>query len=199
MIQKKRMGRTPVYLLLLLLLIGMLSGCGAPGAEEPAMEMPVIEVPEIVIEKPRGAENPLTETPVYSQGDIITFGHYPQDGQEDPIEWIVLKQEGDSVLLVSRYGLECSRFWYDFSETDRDSWWERSDLRAMLNNPFYITAFSGDEHREWRRLPPWHQQIPSIPQIRGRIPTTGSAAWMWKCSNTWMGKIELQWPAVMRL
>ncbi len=39
----------------------------------------------------------------------ILFGNYVQqeDGKTEPIEWIVLSREGDKVLLISLYALDC--------------------------------------------------------------------------------------------
>lgn len=88
-----------------------------------------------------------------SIGDTVTFGKYEQDnayakdGEED-IEWIVLDIQGDSYLLISKYGLEAMPFnnesgvsWNDCSDVT----WETSSIRKWLNEDFYNSAFSSNE------------------------------------------------------
>ena len=78
-------------------------------------------------------------------GDIVTFGRYEQDGisynGKEEIEWIVIDQDGDSVLLLSLYGLDVAPY---NSETVNTNW-ANCSLRAWLNGTFYKTAFNGDE------------------------------------------------------
>jgi len=76
-------------------------------------------------------------------GDIIIFGKYEQDnlasnGEED-IEWLVLDNDGEKVLVISKDVLD----WMRFSEST--TVWEYSDLRNWLNNDFYNSAFSSSE------------------------------------------------------
>ena len=79
-------------------------------------------------------------------GDIITFGSYEQNNDptngREPIEWIVLENEGRSVFAVSRYLLDEAPF-HLFQTYEMT--WERSDLRAWLNTVFYEEAFNSDE------------------------------------------------------
>ena len=85
-------------------------------------------------------------------GDIISFGRYEQDGEKsgiEAIEWIVLAKEEMSVLVISRYILECmpyqqSTFIDPWSE-DADITWDNCTLRAWLNGTFYESAFSSVE------------------------------------------------------
>ena len=83
--------------------------------------------------------------PDYKIGETIEFGNYPQDkdGTEKPIEWIVMKKEGNQVLLLSKYVLDAKPYnkeWEDVTVT-----WETSDIRKWLNNEFYTTAFNKTE------------------------------------------------------
>ena len=78
-----------------------------------------------------------------SVGDVVTFGSYEQDndknnGKED-IEWIVLAQEKNRLLVISRYGLDVKRF------AERSATWETSELREWLNNSFLQNAFDAYE------------------------------------------------------
>ena len=79
----------------------------------------------------------------YKVGKTIEFGNYPQDkdGTEKPIEWIVMKKEGNQVLLLSKYVLDAK----PYNEEFEDVTWETSDIRQWLNNEFYTTAFNKTE------------------------------------------------------
>ena len=81
--------------------------------------------------------------PEYKIGEAIEFGNYPQDkdGTEKPIEWIVMKNEGNQVLLLSKYVLDAK----SYNEEWEDVTWETSDIRQWLNNEFYTTAFNKAE------------------------------------------------------
>ena len=77
-------------------------------------------------------------------GDFIKFGRYQQkeNGDKEPIEWLVLDTDGDEALLVSRYALHWRGYsTYSWNKTD----WEESDLRKWLNEDFLKAAFSEDE------------------------------------------------------
>ena len=81
--------------------------------------------------------------PDYKMGETIEFGNYPQDkdGTEKPIEWIVMKNEGNQVLLLSKYVLDAK----SYNEEWEDVTWETSDIRQWLNNEFYTAAFNKSE------------------------------------------------------
>ena len=81
--------------------------------------------------------------PDYKIGETIEFGNYPQDkdGTEKPIEWIVMKKEGNQVLLLSKYVLDAK----SYNKEWEDVTWETSDIRQWLNNEFYTTAFNKAE------------------------------------------------------
>ncbi len=82
-------------------------------------------------------------------GDYIIFGHYEQDGDAsngpEPIEWEVLEEDGDRMLLISRYVLDAMPYNYNIENTDVT--WEKSSIRQWLNNDFYNNAFDADEQR----------------------------------------------------
>ena len=83
------------------------------------------------------------KNPDYKIGETIEFGNYPQeeDGTEKPIEWIVMKNEGNQVLLLSKYVLDAKPYNEELEEVT----WETSDIRQWLNNEFYTTAFNKTE------------------------------------------------------
>ena len=57
------------------------------------------------------------------------------------IEWLVLTRNGNSALLISRYGLDVQLY----NEKDTDITWENCSLRKWLNGSFLNAAFSADE------------------------------------------------------
>lgn len=81
-------------------------------------------------------------------GETVLFGTYNQDGDAGdapkPIEWVVLRKDGDKMLLLSKFALECM----PFNATQGEVTWETSSLREWLNGEFYRTAFSQEEQGE---------------------------------------------------
>lgn len=83
-------------------------------------------------------------------GSSVYFGSYDQtyrEGAED-IEWTVLAKEGDRLLVVSKYALDCQRFSTEYE----DITWETSPLRGWLNDTFLNTAFSAEERARIPRV-----------------------------------------------
>lgn len=78
-------------------------------------------------------------------GDIISFGTYEQDnivsnGQE-PIEWIVLYNNGSELYVLSKNALDCK----PYNEERTDVTWETCTLRRWLNEDFFYIAFNNTE------------------------------------------------------
>lgn len=76
-------------------------------------------------------------------GNFI-FGYYPQTrtGHDaTPIEWQVLQVQNDSILLLSRYGLDAQPYNTENVNTN----WEKSSLRRWLNKDFLNAAFTAVE------------------------------------------------------
>ena len=78
-------------------------------------------------------------------GDTIKFGKYEQDnnlsnGKED-IEWDVLAKENNSVLLISKYALDCKQYNTELTDVT----WETCSLRKWLNETFMDSAFDDTE------------------------------------------------------
>ena len=87
----------------------------------------------------------LAETE-FKVGDVIAFGTYEQDALlpngKEPIEWIILdKREDGSLVLLSKYALDCKPYNKDFADVT----WETCTLRTWLNEDFYNAAFSAQE------------------------------------------------------
>lgn len=100
----------------------------------------------------RATDTPIETLRVAMPGTFVTYGVYEQDnvvknGME-PIEWRVLENTGDSVLLMSRYvldGVSYSNAYDTYSYNPYDVTWETCSLRNWLNTTFYSTAFDADE------------------------------------------------------
>jgi len=80
--------------------------------------------------------------------EIICFGTYEQDGNKEngkePIEWIVLQEVDNRVLLLSKDVLDYKQ--YDSAYSNQVTW-EESEMRSWLNNSFYYTAFGEEEKK----------------------------------------------------
>lgn len=94
-----------------------------------------------------GEGQPLDADVNWQAGDIVVFGSYEQDINEEngpePIEWIVLEkdEENGELLLLSLYALERQHY----HTTNSNATWETSGLRRWLNDTFLQTAFTADE------------------------------------------------------
>lgn len=73
----------------------------------------------------------------------ITLGHYPKDNewQRAPLEWLVIGEGDDSVLLIIRDVIDC----LPIDSQAHKTTWEDCELRAWLNSDFLETAFSDEE------------------------------------------------------
>ncbi|MBO4368050.1 MAG: hypothetical protein J5859_04990 [Clostridia bacterium] len=96
-------------------------------------------------DNPEEAERKVKTAHYSRPGNIVTFGHYEQDNDPangaEPVEWIVLEKDGESVVLISRYGLEAIPYntvWIHIT-------WETCSLREWLNGDFISMAFTQDE------------------------------------------------------
>lgn len=75
--------------------------------------------------------------------NTLPFGNYYQsdDEEKESIEWLVLKTDGKTALILSRYNLDAQYF----DSADGSTEWKVSTLRSWLNSTFYSTAFSKQE------------------------------------------------------
>ncbi len=101
------------------------------------------------------AEEGMT-TSYLADKKTVYFGHYPQNSTViktdkedvfsfsyllDPIEWTVLKEDGNQVLLLSKYPLDYQKF----NEKKEKQHWANSTLRKWLNSEFVSRAFDTKE------------------------------------------------------
>ena len=78
-------------------------------------------------------------------GSSVYFGRFEQDGNAangaEPIEWIVLANDGTKALLLSKNILENLSYLHTYENIT----WERSDVRSWMNGTFYNGAFNDME------------------------------------------------------
>ncbi len=82
----------------------------------------------------------------YSVGTYMKFGTYVQaksSVKKEPIEWLILKRDGQKVLIISRYALNCKQYNASLESTS----WETCSLRKMLNIDFLNSAFTSSEQK----------------------------------------------------
>ena len=74
----------------------------------------------------------------------IEFGEYykSSDSVKEPIEWIVLEEQADKLLLISKYAIDCQKYHHTVID---DVTWETSSLRHWLNETFLNSAFTCEE------------------------------------------------------
>lgn len=72
-------------------------------------------------------------------GDIVTLGSWTQgkSGEIQPIEWIVMKREGNRALVTTRYLMDFMQY--------GALYWKDSSVREWLNGAFYNGAFTEAE------------------------------------------------------
>lgn len=90
----------------------------------------------------------ITDLSKADVGNAVYFGFYEQDNNVsdgvEPIEWIVLDKYTDgSLLLLSRYGLDCKPYNDEWEEIT----WENCTIRSWLNEGFLNSAFSNSDKK----------------------------------------------------
>lgn len=81
------------------------------------------------------------------KGDMVVFGTYEQDNNlsnPEGIEWIVLKRNGNELLLISRYCLDKQ----PINVQKKEVTWATCSLRKWLNDTFYTEAFNELEQKQ---------------------------------------------------
>lgn len=81
-------------------------------------------------------------------GDIVSFGSYEQDANldngQEPIEWYIIKKDGNKALLLSKDNIVYQAFDENMPlyEEEKIALWSTSTIREYLNNNFINDAFS---------------------------------------------------------
>ena len=103
---------------------------------------------------------PLKEA---AAGDVIVFGTYEQDGNAsngaEPLEWLVLKKDGSTLLAVTLYGVERMQFHDSLNKVT----WETSAVRSWLNTSFLDSAFSAAERLQIETTTVTAERNPTYP------------------------------------
>lgn len=122
--------------LLLLLSMAMVNvfACSKPADEKEESEEPDTSYESETERTASESTQPTEYFEDVAKWSTVTFGNY--EGEE--IEWLVLDIEGDKMLLMSKYAIECRPY-----NTSADPiTWEECSLRAWLNSSFIDSAFS---------------------------------------------------------
>ena len=80
---------------------------------------------------------------VMTATNVLQFGAYEFAGSNPPIEWIVLEDKQDQMLITSKYTIESRRF----HNTQKWISWKNSDIRRWLNDEFLKAAFDEEEQK----------------------------------------------------
>lgn len=78
-------------------------------------------------------------------GDRIYYGEYVlgTENVKEPVPWRILAKEDDRIFVISEFGLEVREYNHKWALMT----WEKCDLRAWLNGPFYEETFSEEEKK----------------------------------------------------
>ena len=76
----------------------------------------------------------------------IIMGEYPQTCgmKKEPVEWIVLKEEQQRCLCISKYLLDCK----PYHDSSKNITWQDCTLRNWLNHDFLMQTFSNEEREK---------------------------------------------------
>ena len=87
---------------------------------------------------------------LFSIESIIEFGKYPQTSRKDnsPMQWIVIQNTGNTVMLISKYAIDCVPYHNQRSEVT----WEECSLRRWLNSEFLNNAFNHEEQDKIQKI-----------------------------------------------
>ena len=141
---------------------------------------------------PERVSLPLDENA--AAGDLVTFGKYEQDGDEEngkeAIEWLVLDRFDDgSLLLISRYALDAGPYDAEYADTS----WEACSLRGWLNGDFLAAAFSPQERSRLSDIVSRDNENPVYGSAgsadtvdKVTIPSIAEAAWYFRNDYTRM-------------
>lgn len=78
-------------------------------------------------------------------GDQIMLGQYLRNGEDIPIEWIVVDSTKKQYLILSKYLIKEMPYFSGALEKHEFIGWAHSDVRKWLNDEFYMSAFDENE------------------------------------------------------
>ena len=110
----------------------------------PHIELTQRNLPEPVLVSP-GLLSVSQPYRVYRFGESVWLGSYAQSSKRaknrEPLEWIVVWQNGEWVLLITKDCIDCSQF----HKKAEPVTWEASSVRNFLNNDFLRNTFTAQE------------------------------------------------------
>lgn len=134
-----------ILVVLIILSLLIITGCSSNDVAKPTATNTPVVTEEAAVETATPSPTPKTIEEELTIGDIVLFGSYEQDGNEEngaePLEWIVIKQEKNRVLMLTKYAFEVM----DFAPQGSDGRWVISSIREWLNSTFYEQSFSEPE------------------------------------------------------
>ena len=130
----------------------MLTSCSSSGDNEEttAAEPSDVEIEDTGLTVATESTETTDDKQDESGQDVkyVTFGHYEQDGDEsngpEPINWIILTEEDDRMLLISLNILDYQPYNTELEEVT----WETCSLRKWLNEDFINAAFDASEQEQ---------------------------------------------------
>lgn len=106
-------------------------------------------------------------------GDTILFGNYDQDmnrsNGREYIEWLVLEQKNNKILVLSKYGLDWQPYEDNFFK--KGVLWSNCSLRKWLNETFISTAFSSSEQSRIARSGQDHVFLLNSAEVDDYLPS----------------------------
>ena len=143
--RKRRQQYNTISILLLCATFGLTSHIINQSKIDPVVPPVTTQTIPIASTTSAPTAEPNVDPPYVLPGTIKSFGQYEQNDQEvdgaEDIEWLVLKQDGNKLLIISMLGLELRPYAQGSDTSD----WENSSIRDWLNGTFYHTAFSDEE------------------------------------------------------
>ncbi len=127
------------------LLQGMVENTTIPKGKHGVEELRSIDEGKKIGNDKKASEEKVQIERFHRLGASVSFGnYYLQDGKnKSKMEWIVLDENKNRSLLISKYAIDAHAFNSTLIETN----WEKSDLRKWLNEHFIKIAFSPEEQR----------------------------------------------------
>lgn len=152
------------FMLALAVAVALFGGCGEYNVSQERESFEESDygheesTPNPTVKPEESTEAPLLSSVFASAkpGNELQFGAYEQDNNlsngAESIEWVVLANEGDKILVLSKYVLEGEMKGYEEIKDDKIPnafkgalTWEVSRERKWLNSIFYEGAFSDEE------------------------------------------------------
>lgn len=127
---------------------------GTSSMTETSAESSVSSVPAAETTAPvEESKAEISRTSSFNIGDIVTFGHYDQDNNEDngaePIQWEVIDIQDGKALLLSRYVIDNASYnepeGVEGSGVTEERSWESSDVYNWLTADFANAVFTNTE------------------------------------------------------